>query len=436
MRKMKDSGIEWIGEIPEEWEIVKTLYVLIMPITDGPHTTPELFDEGIPFVSAEAVSCGNGQIDFNHIRGYISKEFYDECCKKYIPKINDIYMIKSGATTGKVALVNTNRVFTIWSPLAVFRCDEQKMNYKYLYYTLQADYYLKQIETKWSFGTQQNIGMRVLEQLRICFPSMPEQQKISAFLDRKCSEIDSVTAKTKATIEEYKKLKQAIITQAVTKGIRKGRKMKDSGVEWIGEIPEEWIVSRVKYVSDFQPFCDTSHLSNDSIITYTPMENIKNGYYIDNKAPFGMVASSLTPYCEGDIVIAKVTPCFENGNISIMNNLSSGFGMGSSELFVVRPKIMLTKYLFYWLQNKQFISIACSTMTGTGGLKRVSPYFFKNSPICLPDNDEQKEISTYLDEKCTAIDTLIAQKEQLLTELESYKKSVIYEYVTGKKETI
>lgn len=126
-RKMKDSGIEWIGEIPEDWEIVKTLYVLTMPITDGPHTTPELFDEGIPFVSAEAVSCGNGQIDFNHIRGYISKEFYDECCKKYIPKMNDIYMIKSGATTGKVALVNTNRVFTIWSPLAVFRCDEQKM---------------------------------------------------------------------------------------------------------------------------------------------------------------------------------------------------------------------------------------------------------------------------------------------------------------------
>lgn len=94
--EMKDSGVEWIGEIPEEWYVCKTLFVLQMPITDGPHTTPELYAAGVPFVSAEAVSCGNGRIDFNHIRGYISEGFYQECCKKYIPQKDDIYMIKSG----------------------------------------------------------------------------------------------------------------------------------------------------------------------------------------------------------------------------------------------------------------------------------------------------------------------------------------------------
>lgn len=88
---LKDSGIEWIGEIPEHWEASKTLFSLSMPITDGPHTTPELFETGIPFVSAEAVSFGNGRIDFSHIRGYISENFYQECCKKYIPQIDDIY---------------------------------------------------------------------------------------------------------------------------------------------------------------------------------------------------------------------------------------------------------------------------------------------------------------------------------------------------------
>lgn len=92
------------------------------------------------------------------------------------------------------------------------------------------------------------------------------------------------------------------------------RKMKDSGIEWIGEIPQEWKISKIKYVADFQPICDTSHLNAESIITYTPMEYIKNGYYIENTAVFSNLSSSLTSYCEGDIVIAKVTPCFENGN--------------------------------------------------------------------------------------------------------------------------
>ena len=91
-RQMKDSGIAWIGEIPSHWQRVKTLYALEMPITDGPHETPELFDDGIPFVSAEAVSCGNGSIDFDHIRGFISEEYYNECCKKYVPAMHDILL--------------------------------------------------------------------------------------------------------------------------------------------------------------------------------------------------------------------------------------------------------------------------------------------------------------------------------------------------------
>jgi len=124
-----------------------------MPITDGPHETPSAVDEidGIPFVSAEAVSCGNGSIDFEHIWGFISKEYYKECCKKYIPRIDDIYMIKSGATTGKVAIVDTERIFTIWSPLAVFRANTFIIKPKYLFYFLQSSMYLSQVELGWNY---------------------------------------------------------------------------------------------------------------------------------------------------------------------------------------------------------------------------------------------------------------------------------------------
>ena len=206
--EMKDSGIEWIGEIPKHWEIGKTLFYLKMPITDGPHTTPTLYDEGVPFVSAEAVASGKGKIDFNKIRGFVSEEFYLECCKKYIPEIDDVYMIKSGATTGLTAIVDTNTKFTIWSPLAVFRADISKVNPKFLFYVLQSKYYLTQVELYWNYGTQQNIGMRTLEKLKICAPPMYEQEKIVRSLDKEIKSIDeAIEGKHKQleTLEEYKK---------------------------------------------------------------------------------------------------------------------------------------------------------------------------------------------------------------------------------------
>ena len=214
--EMKDSGIDSIGHIPASWTVGKTLYALSMPITDGPHETPELYDEGIPFVSAEAVSCGNGVIDFDHIRGYISKAFYEECCKKYVPQMNDIYMIKSGATTGKVAIVDTDKIFTIWSPLGVFRCNPDKMYYMYLYYFLQSDTYQKQVQDKWTFGTQQNIGMRSLEKLMICFPSIEEQKEIAEYIYSQCRMIEKNISTKQVIVEKLKEYKKSLIYEVVT----------------------------------------------------------------------------------------------------------------------------------------------------------------------------------------------------------------------------
>jgi len=215
-RKMRDSGVEWIGSVPEGWKLSKVLRVLAMPITDGPHTTPDLFDEGVPFVSAEAVSCGNGAIDFAHIRGYISEEFYQECCTKYVPRRDDIFMIKSGATTGRVSIVDTDRKFTIWSPLAVFRADSSKMVPRYLFYYLQSPCYQTEVELGWSFGTQQNIGMRALESLPVLIPSIPEQRAIADYLDRKCAAIDRVVAEKEALIADLEAYKKSLIFEVVT----------------------------------------------------------------------------------------------------------------------------------------------------------------------------------------------------------------------------
>lgn len=214
--QMKDSGVDEIGCIPENYDIRKTLLCLDMPITDGPHTTPELFDEGIPFVSAEAVSCGNGGIDFSHIRGYISQEFYEECCKKYIPQIDDIYMIKSGATTGRVSIVSTDEVFTIWSPLAVFRCNSEVVVPKYLFYYLQSKCYQQQVELGWSYGTQQNIGMRTLEKLKVVVPPLDIQNRIIEYLDHQFEKTNELISIKQLKIEKLNQYKKSLIYEYVT----------------------------------------------------------------------------------------------------------------------------------------------------------------------------------------------------------------------------
>lgn len=213
---MKDSGVDWIGEIPEHWDVMKTLFTLSMPITDGPHETPLLYDNGIPFVSAEAVSMGNGGINFNHIRGYISKAFYDECCKKYIPQKYDIYMIKSGATTGKVAIVETDVKFTIWSPLAVFRCNQQIMNPNYLFFVLQSNFYQFQVQLGWSYGTQQNIGMRTLEKLKVTVPPVCEQIIIADKIKEELVPINNAIKVANKQIILLQERKQIIINDVVT----------------------------------------------------------------------------------------------------------------------------------------------------------------------------------------------------------------------------
>ena len=211
-----NSGNMDIGMIPDTWSICKTLYGLAMPITDGPHVTPELLDDGIAFISAEAVSCGRGSIDFNHMRGYISEEFYNECCKKYVPQRDDIYMIKSGATTGTVSIVDTDRKFTIWSPLAVFRVNMDRLNPRYLFYFLQSKAYQQQVQLGWTFGTQQNIGMRTLEQLKICLPPLGEQAEIVEYLDNKLPQINSLISEKESLINDLEAYKKSLIYEVVT----------------------------------------------------------------------------------------------------------------------------------------------------------------------------------------------------------------------------
>jgi len=243
----KDSGVEWLGEVPAHWEVVPIKRIVAVPITDGPHETPQFIDDGVPFVSAEAVS--SGRIDFAKVRACISEEDNARYSLKYTPKLHGIYMVKSGATTGVTAIVEGRTDFNIWSPLAAIRCGAAAVPHFVLYF-MRSRHFLEAVRLSWSFGTQQNIGMGVIGNLSCVVPPREEQTAIAAFLVRETANADALISEQQRLIDLLMEKRQTVISHAVTKGLNPDAPMKPSGVEWLGEVPAHWDVVPLKWLTD------------------------------------------------------------------------------------------------------------------------------------------------------------------------------------------
>jgi type I restriction enzyme S subunit len=211
---MKDSGILWLGEVPAHWDVRPLKSVLNTPITDGPHETPEFLDEGVPFVSAEAVS--GGEINFDKIRGFISEEDEARYATKYRPQLHDIYMVKSGATTGTTAIVDGRTDFNIWSPLAAIRCDQSVALPYFVLQFLRSKNFQEGVALSWSFGTQQNIGMGVLGNLPVLIPPISEQRDIVGYLSEQSKLLDALQEAAESSIPLLRERRSALISAAVT----------------------------------------------------------------------------------------------------------------------------------------------------------------------------------------------------------------------------
>ncbi|NLJ72914.1 MAG: restriction endonuclease subunit S, partial [Syntrophomonadaceae bacterium] len=249
--EMKDSGIEWLGMIPQEWEVTSLRQSLEKPITDGPHETPKYVDVGVPFISVDSLSNSSKIVNLDIVNKFISEEKFNEYNKKTQLKKNDILFSKS-ATIGKVAIVD-DRKFMTWSPLAIIKSDAKKIYYKLLYYILSSERYINHITSLSNLNTQLNIGMKVLEKSKLATsPDLTEQQKIANFLDIKTAQLESIISKKQLLIEKLEEAKKSLITEVVTGKVkiiegqmvkRKPEEMKDSGIEWLGMIPQEWEVT-------------------------------------------------------------------------------------------------------------------------------------------------------------------------------------------------
>ena len=431
----KDSGIEWIGEIPEHWNRTALKRVVKIKITDGPHETPEFIESGIPFISAEGIK--NGKVDFNFKRGYISEEVHMIYSKKCKPEKGDVFIVKSGSTTGKVAYVDTDIEFNIWSPIALVR-PGNKFNGKYLFYFCGSECFQKQIQLFWSFGTQPNIGMGVLENLFIAFPSNKEQTTIANFLDHKTAQIDQSIEKQRALIELLQEQRAAIINEAVTKGINPNVPMKDSGIEWIGEIPAHWEVKRLKYCARFLGgYAFSSVDFQDHGIQLIKIGNLYQNQLSLERSPTFLPESFLLEY--EDYVVS---------NNDILMSLTGTLGkrdygyailINSHNKYLLNQRVgkltfdskVSTSFAIHLLQSEAYLNQLFLLPSGTkqGNFNSEQILSVK---MGIPLLEEQQQIVQYIETETTRIDQEIAATQKEIELLGEYRQALIAEAVTGK----
>ena len=410
MRAMKDSGIKWIGEIPEEWKMcrLKDKCTLKGRIGWKGLRSDEFKEESYAYLIT-GQDFQKSEIDWNSCY-QIEKERYDE--DEFIQVSNGDLLITKDGTIGKIAKVsNLTKPATLNSGIFVLKQKRNEYYPNYLYWLLVSPLLV-------TFNNYMNLGgttivhlyQNVFERMPLPFFSFTEQQRIATYLDTKCGEIDELIGIQEKFIEELKAYKQSVITEAVTKGLNPNATLKDSGVEWIGEIPEEWKISRLKF------FCTIK--SGDAI----SIDLVKDqGTYpvYGGGEPIGYTTNYNTE--SNSLIIGRVgARC---GCVTFLDE-----NCWATDNALVMLVTLERKYAYYLL-----IGLDLNKMNTSNAQPLITSTKIKNVNIPLPEFHEQQAIATYLDNKCSQIDSLIALKQTKIDELKSFKKSLIYEYVTGKK---
>lgn len=429
----KDSGIEWIGEIPEGWDMrkVSRSFALIGSGTTPKSTDNQYYQNGdINWIITGDLNDGLLDISSKKIT---SKALEDYSTLKIYPK-DTLIVAMYGATIGKICLTN----FEACTNQAC--CALSRSPYilnKFTFYWFIAN---KHNIINMSYGGgQPNISQDIIRSLKISTPTLAEQHVIVNFLNNQTAKIDTLIKNKQKQIELLKEERTAIINQAVTKGLNPDVPMRDSGIEWLGEIPEHWELRRLKYLSSINPTKSNSNFgrNSDELVTFLPMEKVSEDGDIDTKIkkPIKDLWDGLTYFEENDVIVSKITPCFENGKGAFLKNLGSKIGFGSTEFHVLRAKINVIHphYLYYVTRTNMFKKLGEAAMTGAAGQKRVTNSFIQNFFISFPAKlEEQDEIVCQIKLKQSSMDELIYKIQNQITLLQEYRTALISEAVTGK----
>lgn len=426
MREMKDSGVVWIGEIPEKWETVR--------FKDHYKNKKEIAGEHSSEFERLALTL-NGVIKRpkDDSEGLQPKEFDTY----QILRENDFVFKMIDLQNISTSRVGLSPYTGLVSP-AYIRFTSRKENQfnKFTYYFLMSMYYNCVFNNLGGDGVRSALNASDMGTLMIPNPNLATQQKIAAHLDRKCTQIDALISNAQQQIEKLKAYKQSVITETVTKGLDPDVAMKDSGVEWIGEIPENWEVIRLKNLATIVRGGSPRPAGDERFyVGSIPFMKIADITKDENKYVYDCVSSIKEAGLVHTRMVEPETLLLTNSGATLgvpkITMFRTTFNDGIAAFLNLDKKIDIL-YAFYSLKarTKLFLESASMGM----GQPNLNTEIIGNTLITLPSIEEQNEIVAYLDEKCSQIDKLIALKQQKIEKLQQYKKSLIYEYVTGKKE--
>lgn len=436
MRKMKDSGIEWIGNVPEEWVIIPVNYATTSRSGGTPdRNNLDYWENGsIPWMASGEV---------NKVLVYDTNEKITDLATKVssakIVPANSVMVALNGQgkTKGMSAVLKIDAACN--QSLCAFQCNSRKLHYMYLFYCFQSMYQYLRFQA--GDDVRDGLAASFVKKQRIPLPPLDGQKKIADFLDGKCADIDQIRADIEKQIEILTDYKKSVITEAVTKGLDPKAKMKDSGIKWIGKIPDTWNVIRLKNASWLKGRIGWQGLRAEEFTDEGPFlitgTDFKNGYvdwntcvHISEQRFNQDLAIQIK---ENDLLITKDGTI---GKLAIAKNCPEKVSLNSG-VFIIRNTGKYKyddKFMYYLLQSREFTLWFDLSNAGNSTICHLNQEKFYNFKFAYPSLPEQKKIADYLDEKCSEIDSAIEDKQKQLETLEEYKKSLIFEYVTGKKE--
>ncbi|GAB3346270.1 hypothetical protein GCM10027359_30490 [Marilutibacter aestuarii] len=287
--------------------------------------------------------------------------------------------------------------------LIVARPKPSQVQGPFLNWTFRSPNFRAQGEASmYGAGGQKRVPDSFVRDLAWSFPPLDEQAQISAFLDRETAKIDALIAEQEKLIALLAEKRQATISHAVTKGLDPNAPMKDSGIPWLGEVPAHWSIKRLRFVAELNPSkSELADIDRETEVSFLPMEAIgeDGSINLERTRPFAEVETGYTYFRDGDVTLAKITPCFENGKGALMQGLEAGIGFGTTEIIVARPKPseVLGPMLNWIFRSPGFRAQGEASMYGAGGQKRVPDDFIRNFVGAFPPADEQERIVAFLD---------------------------------------
>lgn len=417
------SGVDWLGEIPSDWELlkVKNIFRLVMkfaPKNNDCELLSVYTDIGVK-PRKELEERGNRATTTD---GYL------------IVEKGDIVVNKLLAWMGAIGLSDYDGVTSPAYDILKPKIPIEGIFYHWLFRSPQCTSELRRY-SRGIMDMRLRLYFDKFGDVVVPYPNIKVQKKIVSFLAEKTAQIDQAIALKQQQIEKLGEYKQIVIQNAVTKGLNPNAPMKNSGVEWIGDIPEHWEMVSIKRIAKISPKVDLSNYKLDEKVTFLPMEKVSSNGDIDCEIlkPIREVKQGFTAFKKNDVILAKITPCFENGKGALLDKLETEIGYGSTEFHVLRASKRIKAYYLYLItHSSNFLTLGEAMMTGSAGQKRVPTDFVANYQFPLPPMSEQQQIIEYVENLNRKISDTIQSYQTQIDRLKEYKNILINQAVTGK----